>query len=161
MKTALRLLNTFLLLSIGSLLFAQHVSLNKAIGIAKNHLSIVTGGKFKSGSIINFRPQNIYVLSSAAKTDTLMYILNDTISNSFTIVAADKRVWPIVGYSLEGRFNEKNQPPAFVEWLENKKREIEYIKLNNIKPESKVNQQWDNLSSPDFKSAEVIMEVTP
>ena len=161
MKTTLRLLNTLLLLSISSILFAQHVSLNKAIGIAKNHLSIVSGSRFKSANAKNIGPQIFSVLSTVAKTDTLMFILNDTLNNNFTIVAADERVWPIIGYSLEGRYNEKDQPPAFVEWLENKKREIEYIKLNNIQPESRVSQQWNNLSSPNFKSAEVLTEITP
>ena len=161
MKTTLRLLYTLLLLTINSILFAQHVSINKAIGIAKNHLSIVTGGKYKYANIKNISPQIFPVLLSVAKTDTLMFILNDTLNNNFTIVAADERIWPIIGYSLKGRYNEKVQPPAFVEWLENKKREIAYIKLNNIQPENKVTQQWDNLSSPDFKSDEIFTEITP
>ncbi|MGC1391444.1 MAG: leucine-rich repeat protein [Bacteroidales bacterium] len=161
MKTSLRLLNTLLLLSISSILFAQHVFLNKAIGIAKNHLSVVSGSKFKSAIVKNIRPQIFSVLSTVEKTDTLMFILNDTLNNNFTIVAADERVWPIIGYSLEGRYNEKNQPPAFVEWLENQKREIEYIKQNNIQPDSRVIQQWNKLSTPIFRSAEVLTEITP
>jgi hypothetical protein len=161
MRTTLKLLNTLFLLCTSSILFAQHVSINKAIGIARNNLSIVTGSRIKSANVKNNGPEIFPVLSSAAKTDTLMFILNDTLNNNFTIVAADERVWPIIGYSLEGRYNEKDQPPAFVEWLENMKKRIEYIKLNNIQPESSVSQQWDNLSSPNFKSAEVLTEVTP
>jgi hypothetical protein len=161
MKTTLRLFITLLLISISSLLLAQRVSVNKAIGIARNHISIVTGGRIRPANVKNIRPQILSVLSSVAKTDTLMFILNDTLNNNFTIIAADERIWPIIGYSLEGRYNEKSQPPAFVEWLACKKREIEYYKLNNIQPESRVIQQWKNLSSPDFKSAEASAEVTP
>ena len=161
MKTTLRFFITLVLLSVSSIILAQHVSINKAISTAKNHLSMGTGSRIKSARLINFSPQVFPVLSTVAKTDTLMFIVNDTLNNNFTIVAADERVWPIVGYSSESRYNKKDQPPAFVEWLENKKREIEYIKLNNIKPESKVSQQWDKLSSQDSKSAEVFAEVMP
>jgi len=161
MRTTSRILNSIFLLFLSSMLFAQHVTLNKAIGIAKNHLSIVTGGKSKSANIKINKPQNFTVLSSVSKADTLMFILNDTLNNNFTIVAADERVWPIIGYSLEGRYNEKDPPPAFVEWLETKKREIEYVKLNNIKPESIVSQQWEYLSSPNTKSAQALTDVVP
>ena len=65
----------------------------RAIGIAKNHLSIVTGRKFKSANVNNIGPQIFSVLSSVAKADTLIFILNDTLNNSFTIVAADERGW--------------------------------------------------------------------
>lgn len=161
MNTSLRSLATLLLFSLSSILFAQHVSINKAIGIAENHLLIATGGKYKSVGVKNTGPQVLPVLLSGSNTDTLMFILNDTQNKSFVIIAADERFWPVIGYSLNGTFNEKNQPPAFVEWLENRKREIENVRKNNIQPEPRVIQQWKYLSSQDSKSATALTEVTP
>jgi hypothetical protein len=161
MRTTLKLISTCLLLCIPCILIAQHVSINKAINIAKNNLSVNAVDRLESVTAKNIRAQNFSVFSSVADGDTLMYILNDTLNNTFTIVAADERVWPIIGYSLEGTFNQKNQPPAFVEWMQNKKREIEYIRLNNIQPESKVSLAWHKLSSPELISARAITEVTP
>jgi len=161
MKTTLRSLSIVLLLSISSLLYAQQISVMQAINVAKNHLAIVSGDKLKSANINRISLQLIPVLSSVAKTDTLLFIVNDTINNSFVIVAGDVRIWPIIGYSLDGRYNENDQPPAFTEWMENKKKEIEYVKQNNIQPDNKVSQQWDNLNSSNVLSTEAITSVEP
>lgn len=79
--------------------------------------------------------------------DSLYYVLSDQANNGFVIVAADKRVWPIIGYSSDGKFSENNQPPAFVNWMEQRKREIAYAKSNNLIPDNIVSQKWENLSS--------------
>jgi len=161
MKTTLRLIHTILLLSISSLLFAQHVNKNRAIDVAKNHLSMVAGNSLKSGKLKEAKAQILSFLSSDSKKDTLIFIVNDTINNNWVIIAADERVWPIIAYSLNGRYNENNQAPAFIEWLENQKKEIEFIRQNNIHSNSRISQQWANLSSSSLKSAQVITEVLP
>jgi len=152
MNTKFRLLFTAFLCSISSVLFAQSVSINEARTIAGQHLENVRQKSLKSASSLerNFRPTSVKV--AVENKDTLYYILNDTINKSFVIVSADKRVWPILGYSVEGSFNEKKQPEAFIAWMDSRKEEIESIKMNNLQPDGATVASWQNLS---LKSATI------
>ena len=144
MKPKIKLL--FFLCSISSVIVAQPVSINTVKNVAKNHLVSVAGQTLKSA----IGPQNTIeftsVIPEVNDKDTLYYILNDTINNGFVIVSADQRVWPILAYSTEGSFKEKTQPEAFTYWMDNRKKEIEYIKRNNIEPGSATVASWKNLS---------------
>ena len=146
MKPRIKLLFTVLLCSISSVLIAQSVDINTAKTIAEHHLATISGLSLKSAGskIKNF--QFTSVKATVENNDTLYYILNDTINKGFVIVSADKRAWPILGYSTEGSFNEKKQPEAFTAWMENRKREIEAIKKNNLQPDSATVASWQNLS---------------
>ncbi|MDP3914232.1 MAG: C10 family peptidase [Bacteroidota bacterium] len=145
--------NLFILL-IGIILFtnanAQPITISMAKEIARNHLQSVGMGNLKSASINRTKFQFSTASIAKEKNDTLYFVLNDTINKGFVIVSADKRAYPILGYSLEGNFDEANQPPAFVEWMENRKQEIAYIKENVQQADSKTAQQWDNLSSTNY-----------
>ncbi len=148
MNTKFRLLFTSFLCSIGSLLYAQSVSINTAKAIAESHLASVSQSqsqlKSTASKVKNF--QFTSVRATVENSDTLYYILNDTINKGFVIVSADKRAWPILGYSTEGSFNEKKQPEAFTAWMENRKKEIQSIKKNNLQPDGATVDAWQNLS---------------
>ncbi len=146
MKPKIKLLFTVFLCSISSVLIAQPVNINTAKAIAEHHLAAIHGSSLKSAGskIKNF--QFTSVKATVENKDTLYYILNDTINKGFVIVSADKRAWPILGYSTEGSFNEKKQPEAFTAWMESRKKEIESIKKNNIKPDQETSEYWNNLS---------------
>ena len=152
MKPKIKLLFTVFLCSISSVLIAQPVNINTAKAIAEHHLAAISGSSLKSAGskIKNF--QFTSVKATVENKDTLYYILNDTINKGFVIVSADKRAWPILGYSTEGSFNEKKQPEAFTAWMENRKKEIESIKKNNLQPDSATVASWQNLS---LKSAAI------
>ncbi len=151
----------YILVSTSNLLVAQSISINTAKEIARKHLLSVSKSNLKSASPNKARFQLSSITAAIDNRDTLYFILNDTINKGFVIVAADRRVWPILGYSLNGSFSEKNQPPAFVAWMESRKKEIAYIKQNNLQPESKINQQWDNLSSSNSNNSETATSVEP
>lgn len=146
MKAKSRILFTAFLSAISSVLIAQPVNINTAKAIAEHHLSTIQKQSLKSASSKgnNFHFTSVKV--AVENKDTLFYILNDTINKGFVIVSADKRVWPILGYSTEGSFNEKQQPEAFTTWMDNKKKEIEFTKKNNLKPDSATVASWQNLS---------------
>ena len=129
MKPKIKLL--FFLCSVSSVTIAQPVSINTAKAIAEQHLASVSKSMLKSTVTQRSTYHFTSVKSVVENKDTLYYILNDTINNGFVIVSADQRAWPILAYSTEGRFNEKKQPEAFLYWMDNRKKEIEYIKKNN------------------------------
>lgn len=146
-----KLFITFRLLSclvlFNNLSFSQSVSLSKAKEIALNHLLTIGKNNLKSATL---KKENFHF--KAAKMaienrDTLYFILNDTINSSFVIIAADQRVWPVLGYSMQGTFDETKQPDAFKVMLEQRGKEIAYIKANNLQPDQKVTEQWNQLKS--------------
>jgi hypothetical protein len=145
MKSKIKILFTVFLCSISSVLIAQSVDINMATAVAKRHLAAISKPSLKStASRKNF--QFTSVKATVENNDTLYYILNDTINKGFVIVSADKRAWPILAYSTEGSLNEKKQPDAFAAWMENRKQEIESIKLNNLRPDSATTASWQNLN---------------
>ena len=159
MKLTSSLLFTCFLISINSQVFSQSININTAKDIAKNHLVSVGRNNLKSASPNQAKIQFSALSVTSESKDTLYFVLNDTINHSFVIVAADKRSVPIIGYSLESNYNENNQPPAFVAWMENRKQEIADIKKNNLKPDSAITANWNNLSSAN--SVIEISEVEP
>jgi hypothetical protein len=144
MKPKIKILFTVFLCSISSVLIAQSVDINMATAVAKHHMAAFSKPSLKSTTNRkNF--QFTSVKATVENNDTLYYILNDTINKGFVIVSADKRAWPILAYSTEGSLNEKKQPDAFAAWMENRKQEIELIRKNNLKPDEKTSEYWNQL----------------
>lgn len=146
MKTKLRLLSIFLFIFIASISMAQSVDINTAKTIAEHHLSTIIKQSLKSADNKGTSLQFTSIKVEVENKDTLYYILNDTINNSFVIVSADKRVTPILGFSTEGSFDENKQPEAFTAWMNVKKKEIEFIIKNNVQPDQTIIKSWENLS---------------
>lgn len=146
MNAIFRILFTAFLCSVSTILIAQSVNISEAKAIAEHHLTSVSRSTLKSASSKGRNFQFASIKATVENKDTIYYILNDTINKGFVIVSADKRAWPILGYSTEGSFDEKRQPEAFVEWMNNRKKEIEYIKKNNLQPDNATVASWQNLS---------------
>lgn len=136
--------------------FAQSISLNEAREVAKNQLllagiSNAKSGTSKSGALklAPLKRENIQLRAAKAEVqskDTLYYVLNDSVNNAFVIVSADKRVWPILGYSTNSIYSEKNQPEAYVAWMENRKKEIAYSIENNLPADTQTSEKWRQLT---------------
>jgi len=146
MKLKIKLLLAFLLCSISKVIIAQPIDIFTAKTIAENHLVSIGKPLQKSTSAKSSFFDFTSVTIAVENKDTLYYILNDTINNGFVIVSADQRAWPILAYSNEGSFDEKKQPEAFITWMDNRKKEIEYIKKNNLKANKATIDSWENLS---------------
>ncbi len=145
MKPKTKLLFSFFLCSISSVIIAQPVNINTAKTIAEHHLASISEPILKSTATQRSTFHFTSVKTVVENKDTLYYILNDTINKGFVIVSADQRAWPILAYSTEGSFNEKKQPEAFTDWMDNRKKEIEYIKKNNIQADNNTIAAWENL----------------
>ncbi len=161
MKSTLTTFILHLLLSFSSHLLAQTISVDFAKKIAQNHLASSGGNSLKSAGPNQAKPQFISYSITSSRKDTLYFVLNDTINRTFVIVAADRRSTPIIGYSLDGNYSENNQPPAFVEWMENRKKELEIIKDKNLQADSKITEQWEKLSQASSNNAPAITSVQP
>lgn len=157
MNAIFRILFTAFLCSVSTILIAQSVNISEAKAIAEHHLTSVSRSTLKSAGSKGRNFQFASIKATVENKDTLYYILNDTINKGFVIVSADKRAWPILGYSTEGSFDEKKQPEAFVEWMNNRKKEIESIKKNNLQPDPETLASWQNLevASPIIHSTSV------
>ena len=68
-----------------------------------------------------------------------------TTENSFVLMAADDRVQPILGYSLNGRFDIENMPDNKRAWIEEYTHEIQYAIEHQTRASSEVTQQWRDL----------------
>ncbi|MGE5395801.1 MAG: leucine-rich repeat protein [Candidatus Saccharibacteria bacterium] len=134
-------------IAFSSLTFGQSININTAKTVAQNHLLSVSKNQLKTARLNQQKPKFVSYSVTSESRDTLYYVLNDTINHSFVIVSGDRRSTPIIGYSLEGNIDVNNQPPAFMAWIESRKKEIEYIKQNDLQADSKISEQWDQLST--------------
>ena len=76
--------------------------------------------------------------------DPCFYVFNSS-EKGFVIVSADDSIEPIFGYSDENSFDERNIPPAMVEYLENMRLDM-LQKRKNKKAENKdITSRWKEL----------------
>ncbi len=81
------------------------------------------------------------------KNDAVYYVFNIKNKTGFIIIAADDNTFPVLAYSFKGNYNlNEEKPPAFIEWMNNYKQQINYIRQNNISKNKTVNAQWKKYS---------------
>ncbi len=74
-----------------------------------------------------------------------MYIFSIDEGNGFVVVAADDRVWPVLGYSTSGNINGEGIPVNAKEMLQSFDGQIQYCKDNNLPENSLVTSEWQRL----------------
>lgn len=148
----------FCILWFSNLCYSQTVDIDVAKNVGANLLSSTSINSLKSANFKKSKIKLNVAYSAVDNKDTLYYILNDSVNNAFVIVSADDRVWPVLGYSTQGTFDGKKQPDAFRAILEQWSKEIAYIKTNNLKPEQKITEQWNQLKSGTIIPTSSIVE---
>ena len=91
-----------------------------------------------------FMETNELQLASSYKTDkglAAFYVFNT--ANGFVIVSADDCETPIIGYSLEGRFDPNNVPVQMQEYLQDFAARIQYGIENQIIADEATARQWE------------------
>lgn len=77
----------------------------------------------------------------------LFYIFNFTGNiNGYVIVSADDILFPIIGYSFEGIFDNLKISPALNDWLISRKKEIMYAIEHQYKPDETIVNEWKRLA---------------
>jgi Peptidase C10 family/Spi protease inhibitor/Secretion system C-terminal sorting domain len=96
-----------------------------------------------------------YKQQAAGTKDVLYYVFNHKNDKGFVMVVADDASVPILGYSLESKFSTDNQPPAFTAMLDNRAKEINYIKEKQLVATESIKMQWQNLMKLNPNTMEV------
>ena len=125
----------FLLLTFSVLATAmgQTVNKNEAYTAALNFLS------HKQGS-------NDIVLTdrSAELPDGILYIFETNKGSGFVIVAGDRRMTPILGYSTSGRLGD-TIPNTVKNWLEKYSRQAAFVRKTKSTACKEISEQWEVL----------------
>ena len=101
-------------------------------------------------------------LNNQCNKDPYYYVYNVKNNNGFIIVSADDAVTPILGYAFEGKYDSINQPPAFIEWMNNFKKQLKSIKITNSKVLSHVKSEWSKIITANTMTNETTStEVAP
>ena len=77
-------------------------------------------------------------------TTVYMYVFKTLPNNGFVIVSADKRVFPIIGYSDENSFSVDQMPSNLTYWFNNYISEIKTAVLDTSSKSINIDL-WDNL----------------
>ena len=75
----------------------------------------------------------------------LIYAIN-FYDNSFILISADDRVFPVLGYSDSNNFSLDNLPKQFSDMLDFYKLQIKYVIENNIQANDEVILKWNNFN---------------
>lgn len=151
MKNLYTLIFTLLSLSV----YADSVDQEVAKKIANNFLSqnitsLSTNARMSGQK--NFELNLVYpkqfTINNARKSsgkNTPFYIYN--FENGFIIVSNEDAVYPVLGYSFEGNYNDTLISPEFRKWIETYKKQIRYVQINNIKATEEIKALWKNLQN--------------
>lgn len=92
---------------------------------------------------------NVYLICTSDDTTTKstagtsFYVFGRQEGSGFVIISGEDSVAPILGYSLEGTYNEKQLPVNLEWWLEELKTEILEMRQTGPKASSEVTKQWE------------------
>ena len=151
-----KILHTALfLLFLNSIVFAGEVSVDKARDIAKN-LYFERACQFSDVKYEKIIFSDELIIKE--NQTLLFYVFNLPDNKGFVIVSAEDNVYPILGYSFESNYSEEDQPPAFIDWFENYKDQIIYVKKNKLKSTPEIKSQWEKYSTKPEKSTKNYVE---
>jgi hypothetical protein len=145
---------TALLLSL-SLLFGKQIDESTARTIGLNFLT----GKTQSSALQNATglelaeriSSKMHSVSASPSPIHYYYIFNVVPTAGFVIVAADDVVFPILGYSGEGRFDPAIINPTAAKWLEIYKNQIRHALETGMVPTREIVVAWEELmTTPGF-----------
>ncbi len=127
--------------------FSKKVSEQQAVQVGKNfyyeRLNLTAHVDYK-----DIETDNITVRSF--ENIALYYVISFK-NQGFIIVSGDDIIPPVLGYVFGSRYDELNQPPAFIKWMQDYERQIIYAVKNNITPAFSTIMEWNRLlySTPE------------
>ncbi|UBM62629.1 thiol protease/hemagglutinin PrtT [Candidatus Sulfidibacterium hydrothermale] len=139
-----KLFASIFLIAWAAMATGQNVPIRTARAFAKNQYTQFYQSRFKT-SPVQVTISDEYSITSG--NDTLYYVFNFGQNRGFVILSADRRVYPVIGYAFKGSYSPYYQPPAFSDWMKEKKQEIIQIKTSNIQPNQTIKNAWSNLKT--------------
>jgi len=131
--------------------------------------AVLAGKNFYFERLNQFRPVDYKditidkVIEKNVGGQLLYYIVTFT-NKGFVVVSGDDAVCPILCYVFDSRYDELNQPPAFIRWMQDYETQIIYILKNNIFPAFATTVEWNRLLSStteELKQHKDIKTVAP
>lgn len=95
------------------------------------------------------------------KTVADFYVFNIKGSEGFVMVTADDVVMPVLAYSSEASFYFEKIAPAAVDWIDNYRKQIEYVISNNLGVQPGVEARWQALKTAQSSAAAKTTSVAP
>lgn len=136
---------------------AQQVTKQLALTVAKNFYSEKTQNSLKNQGIAN---QNFKLNKTIQAKLKNLYVFNTADKQSFIIVSANKKTYPVLAYSLANSFPEQNMPPEVMEWLENYDVQIAKIKTLKSSAFLKSTKAWSKYSDENFQATNNTLKET-
>ena len=87
-----------------------------------------------------------------------VYYLFNLFPDGFVAVSADDRVKPVLAYSFEGKYSEKDQAPQFRAWMAQYARQIRYAVENGNSTDPSVRLEWERLVTGDVDKLKLFRE---
>ena len=120
-------------------LFSKDVDENYALQVAKNFYLQNNNNANKTSVSFTLSYKEVYKNGLP-----VYYVFNANNNNGFVIVSGDDLVQPILAYSTTGSFFLDSIAPATVEWMDNYKNQIIYVKENLSATTNDITQRWNN-----------------
>jgi hypothetical protein len=161
-RTQIKLYIIALLIMCPNILLAKHVPKDTARKVAVNSMNkanqardLSHGQKGASKKITLTEITDSYI---AEKKGISVYYVFNFSSQGWMIISADDAASPVIGYSDTGYYdpNVLNQPPAFIDWMDNAASQIVEAASKDLKARPKDASAWQQLSvEPDNFQADL------
>jgi len=139
------LLFLFTLLLFVSSAFAKKVELKEAQQIATkfyNQKYVLTN----PGSVAGFNITETFVNND--NNDAVTYIFNFD-NNGYIIIPADDRIYPVVGFSFESKYNQETIPDNALYVINQFGKQVTYVRETDYTATAEVENAWSNLRSSE------------
>jgi len=130
--------------------YAEKVDPEKAEKVAQGFVQSKQGLRTKPYMQLKYTATNrkeqrgkIRRVAPQSPPDTAYYYVFNTTDGGFVIVAADDAVRPVLGYSVNGNYDENNLPPNFAYWMDCLQQQIAYVLKNNLPQTVTVRNEWE------------------
>ena len=161
-RTQIELYIIALLIMCPNILWAKHVPKDTARKVAVNSMNktnqardLSHGRKGASKKITLAEITDSY--TTEKKGISVYYVFNFSLQG-WIIISADDAASPVIGYSDTGCYdpNLLNQPPAFIDWMDNAASQIVEAASKDLKARPKDASAWQQLSvEPDNFQADL------
>jgi hypothetical protein len=85
------------------------------------------------------------ISNGSSPSNNYFYVFSIDNDKGFVIISADDRVIPILGYSLENRFETNNIPAHVEDWLQGYNKQIKYAIDYSVEATKEIERQWKEL----------------
>lgn len=100
------------------------------------------------------------IISISSTSEAPFYIFNNP-GGGFAIISGDDCLTPVLGYSLTGTLDPQRLPSNMKFWLGQVSSAVQQARIQAVKPDAAVLQQWENPVPPATRAGEGKLLVLP